>query len=99
MRLKVQSYRKKNSAVAVRTAVVKNETPNMEYLANGTFEPSQQLEFPAENNGRVVRVLVDEGDVVRKGQGPGSYKRRPAIGRAYQCAGSLQYCSGRQAAL
>lgn len=58
----------KNSAVAVRTAVVKNETPNMEYLANGTFEPSQQLEFPAENNGRVVRVLVDEGDVVRKGQ-------------------------------
>lgn len=58
----------KNSAVAVRTAVVKNETPNMEYMANGTFEPSQQLEFPAENNGRVVRVLVDEGDVVRKGQ-------------------------------
>jgi len=58
----------KNSAVAVRTAVVKNETPNMEYLANGTFKPSQQLEFPAENNGRVVRVLVDEGDVVRKGQ-------------------------------
>ena len=58
----------KNSAVAVRTAVVKNEIPNMEYEANGTFEPSQQLEFPAENNGRVVRVLVDEGDVVRKGQ-------------------------------
>lgn len=58
----------KNTAVAVRTAVVKNETPNMEYMANGTFEPSQQLEFPAENNGRVVRVLVDEGDVVRKGQ-------------------------------
>ena len=58
----------KNSAVAVRTAVVKNETPNMEYLANGTFEPSQQLEFPAENSGRVVRVLVDEGAAVRKGQ-------------------------------
>jgi membrane fusion protein, multidrug efflux system len=58
----------KNSAVAVRTAVVKNENPNMEYMANGTFEPSQQLEFPAENNGRVVRVLVDEGDIVRKGQ-------------------------------
>lgn len=58
----------KNTAVAVRTATVKNEKPNMEYLANGTFEPSQQLEFPAENNGRVVRVLVDEGDVVRKGQ-------------------------------
>lgn len=58
----------KNSAVAVRVATVKNETPNTEYIANGTFEPSQQLEFPAENNGRVVRVLVDEGDVVRVGQ-------------------------------
>lgn len=58
----------KNTAVAVRIATVKNEVPNTDYVANGTFEPSQQLQFPAENNGRVVRVLVDEGDVVRKGQ-------------------------------
>lgn len=58
----------KNSAVAVRTAIVKNEAPNMEYLANGTFEPSQQLEFAAENSGRVLKVLVDEGSPVRIGQ-------------------------------
>ncbi len=58
----------KNTAVMVRTAVVKKEVPNTDYVANGTFEPFQQLEFPAENNGRVVRVLVDEGDAVRKGQ-------------------------------
>jgi membrane fusion protein (multidrug efflux system) len=58
----------KNNAVAVKTAVVKNEAPNMEYLANGTFEPSQQLEFAAENNGRVLKVLVDEGSPVRIGQ-------------------------------
>lgn len=58
----------KNTAVAVRIATVKNEVPNTDYVANGTFEPSQQLQFPAENNGRVVRVLVDEGAVVRKGQ-------------------------------
>lgn len=58
----------KNSAVAVRTAIVKNEKPNTEYLANGTFEPLQQLEFSAENNGRVTKVLVDEGDIVRIGQ-------------------------------
>jgi len=58
----------KNTSVSVRTAVVKNGVPNTDYTANGTFEPFQQLEFPAENNGRVVRVLVDEGDVVRKGQ-------------------------------
>jgi RND family efflux transporter MFP subunit len=58
----------KNASVGVRTDTVKTEVPNLEYIANGTFEASQQLEFPAENNGRVVKVLVDEGDVVRVGQ-------------------------------
>lgn len=58
----------KNNAVAVRVATVKNEVPDLDYLANGTFEASQQLEFPAENNGRVVKVLVDEGDHVSIGQ-------------------------------
>ena len=53
----------KNTSVAVKTANVKFGTPDTDYVANGTFEPAQQLEFPAENNGRVVRVLVDEGDV------------------------------------
>lgn len=58
----------KNTTVAVRTATVKFGMPDTDYMANGTFEPSQELEFPAENSGRVVRVLVDEGDTVRKGQ-------------------------------
>lgn len=58
----------KNTSVAVRTATVQFGTPDTDYIANGTFEPSQELEFPAENSGRVVRVLVDEGDAVRKGQ-------------------------------
>lgn len=58
----------KNSSVAVKAAAVKNEKPNTQYIANGTFEASQQLEFPAENNGRVAKVLVDEGDAVRVGQ-------------------------------
>lgn len=58
----------KNNAVAVRVASVKNEVPNLDYLANGTFEAAQELQFPAENSGRVVRVLVDEGDRVRVGQ-------------------------------
>lgn len=58
----------KNTTVAVRTATVQFGTPDTDYMANGTFEPSQELEFPAENSGRVVRVLVDEGDTVRKGQ-------------------------------
>ena len=58
----------KNSAVAVKAATVKSGKPNTEYIANGTFEAAQQLEFPAENNGRVIKVLVDEGDAVRIGQ-------------------------------
>lgn len=58
----------KNNSVAVKATTVKNEKPNTDYIANGTFEAAQQLEFPAENNGRVVKVLVDEGDAVRVGQ-------------------------------
>jgi RND family efflux transporter MFP subunit len=58
----------KNSSVAVKAAVVKSDKPNTDYIANGTFEAAQQLEFPAENNGRVIKVLVDEGDAVRVGQ-------------------------------
>lgn len=59
---------KTNDAVAVRIDTVKTEVPNLDYVANGTFAPSQELEFPAENSGRVVKVLVDEGSAVRIGQ-------------------------------
>lgn len=59
---------KTNSSVAVRIDTVKTEVPNLDYTANGTFAPSQELEFPAENSGRVVKVLVDEGSPVRIGQ-------------------------------
>lgn len=58
----------KNTAVTVRIDTVKTEIPNLDYIANGNFAPAQELSFPAENSGRVVRVLVDEGSVVRKGQ-------------------------------
>ncbi len=59
---------KKNTAVAVRIDTVKSEIPNLDYEANGIFIPVQELSFQAENSGRVVRVLVEEGDRVRKGQ-------------------------------
>lgn len=58
----------KNNSVAVKATTVKNEKPNTEYIANGTFIPSQELKFQAENSGRVVKVLVEEGDHVRIGQ-------------------------------
>ena len=58
----------KNAAIAVRIDTVKTEIPNLDYVANGTFIPSQELKFQAENSGRVVKVLVEEGDHVRIGQ-------------------------------
>lgn len=59
---------KTNSTVAVRIDTVKSEIPSLDYVANGNFAPSQELSFPAENSGRVVKVLVDEGDKVHVGQ-------------------------------
>lgn len=58
----------KNATVAVRTDTVSVTSPNLDYLANGVFTPAQELSFPAENSGRVIKVLVDEGSVVKKGQ-------------------------------
>lgn len=59
---------KQNTSVAVRTAEVKTSVPDLEYVANGIFAPYQEISFPAENSGRVARVLVDEGSTVRVGQ-------------------------------
>lgn len=58
----------KNSTVAVRVETVSTGKIDQEFVANGTFQPSQELKFSAENSGRVVKVLVDEGSAVRIGQ-------------------------------
>lgn len=54
--------------IAVRINEVRKDTLAQDFSANGNFAPTQQLNFAAENSGRVVRVLVDEGSNVRKGQ-------------------------------
>lgn len=54
--------------VAVRVSPVGKETLSLDFSANGNFQPAQQMNFAAENSGRVTRVLVDEGSYVRKGQ-------------------------------
>lgn len=59
---------KTNNSVAVRIDTVKSEVPNLDYVANGNFAPSQELNFSSENSGRVTKVLVDVGDAVRIGQ-------------------------------
>lgn len=58
----------KNTSVAVRVATVTTGKIDADFIANGNFAPKQELNFSAEKPGRVVRVLVDEGDRVRIGQ-------------------------------
>ncbi|MBW4359300.1 efflux RND transporter periplasmic adaptor subunit [Flavobacterium taihuense] len=58
----------KNAAVSVKTAQVKTEDVSLDFLANGSFEPIQELTFSAEKSGKVISVLVKEGDYVNVGQ-------------------------------
>ncbi|MFD2742255.1 MULTISPECIES: efflux RND transporter periplasmic adaptor subunit [Sphingobacterium] len=57
-----------NPKVSVRTDTASNRMMNLAYISNGTFEPKQMVTVSAEAQGRVVRVLVDEGNAVRAGQ-------------------------------
>jgi RND family efflux transporter MFP subunit len=58
----------KNAAVSVKTTQVKTEEISLDFLANGNFEPIQELTFSAEKSGKVISVLVKEGDSVNVGQ-------------------------------
>jgi RND family efflux transporter MFP subunit len=58
----------KNAAVSVKVATVKTEDVNLGFTANGNFVPIQELTFSAEKSGKVISVLVKEGDYVRVGQ-------------------------------
>ena len=73
----------KNASVSVKTETVKTEEVSLDFTANGNFEPLQELNFSAEKPGRVVRVLVKEGDNVRIGQ-------TLAIVRSEQISSDLQ---------
>lgn len=59
---------KTNAYVAVRIDTARLELMNLEYVANGTFQPKQEVIIGAEAAGRVVRVLVEEGAYVSAGQ-------------------------------
>lgn len=58
----------KNASVSVKTAQVKTENISLDFVANGNFAPTQELTFSAEKSGKVIKVLVDEGDYVNVGQ-------------------------------
>lgn len=65
----------KNTDVSVNVIQAKYEYINNDYSANGTFAPYQELSFPSEISGRIVRVLVDEGSYVRAGQTVATIKK------------------------
>ncbi len=55
-------------AVAVRVAKVENKSVELDFSANGTFAPNQELNFLSESPGRVTAIYVKEGSRVRRGQ-------------------------------
>jgi RND family efflux transporter MFP subunit len=57
-----------SGAISVRTAVIQKQAINLDFSANGTFAPNQELNFLSENAGRVTKIYVEEGDRVTKGQ-------------------------------
>ena len=54
--------------VSVRVVQVGKQVLARDFAVNGNFEPFQQMDFAAENSGRVTRVLVKEGSRVSRGQ-------------------------------
>lgn len=58
----------KVDSISVNMGKVEFKNMNTDYIANGTFEPFQEMNFPSEVSGKVVRVLVEEGSFVRVGQ-------------------------------
>lgn len=65
---KTQVVAQKNDGVMVRIAEAAYNDMTMQYVANGTFLPSQEVRLSTEAPGRVVRVLVKQGDYVSPGQ-------------------------------
>lgn len=58
----------RNTEVAVKAATAAKKSVSMDFAANGNFTPFRQLNFASETAGRVVHVLVKEGEKVKKGQ-------------------------------
>jgi len=65
----------KNTDISVNVTQAKYEHITNDYSSNGTFAPYQELSFPSEISGRIVRVLVDEGSYVKVGQTVATIKK------------------------
>jgi len=56
----------KNAAVSVKTAQVKTEEVSLDFLANGNFEPIQELTFSSKKSGKVICVLLKKSSYLKK---------------------------------
>tara|TARA_R110002124_G_scaffold61052_1_gene167338 strand:- start:118 stop:1185 length:1068 start_codon:yes stop_codon:yes gene_type:complete len=65
---KIAIVAEKNASVSVKVASVKTEEVTLDFVANGNFEPKQELSFSAEKSGKIITVLAKEGDRVSVGQ-------------------------------
>ncbi len=54
--------------ISVNTAKLGYKDLSSDFSVNGNFEPIQEMSFPSEMSGRIISVLVKEGDYVRVGQ-------------------------------
>jgi len=65
---KIAIVAEKNASVSVKVAAVKTEEVSLDFVANGNFEPKQELSLEAEKSGKIIKVLAKEGDHVTVGQ-------------------------------
>lgn len=65
---KIDVVAEKNAAVSVKVATVETKIMSTDFVANGNFQPIQELIQNAEFSGKIIKVLVDEGSVVSAGQ-------------------------------
>ena len=57
-----------SNGVAVRISAVQADSLSTGLTANGYFEAKTQIDLSSKSSGRIDQIMVDEGDVVRKGQ-------------------------------
>ena len=75
----------KNDAISVKVDTVKRITPQLSYSSNGTFKPEQELIVTPETSGTILKIMVKEGDQVRKGQTL-AYLKKDQVKVSYQNA-------------
>ena len=49
---KIAVVAEKNASISVKVAQVKTEEVSLDFVANGNFEPTQELTFSAEHSGK-----------------------------------------------